>query len=194
MSLVTVITPTFNRHDLLLNRCIPSVQNQTYPCVEHVVVADGPDQGLREKVPFSVKFLELDQNANDWGATPRRMGVQVANGDYIAFLDDDNEYLSCHVEDLVGLLERDSADIAFSQQMRYSRHHGQGILGNGSVVYGGIDTSMLLVRRQAFQIANWREAGYSNDWDIISRWKDAGLKFTFLPKVTSNYYLRGGEL
>ena len=46
--LVSVITPTWQRADLLVNRCIPSVQAQDYPVVEHIIVSDGPDQLLRD--------------------------------------------------------------------------------------------------------------------------------------------------
>lgn len=46
--LVSVITPTWNRHDLLLTRCLPSVQAQDYPAVEHVIISDGPDEDLRD--------------------------------------------------------------------------------------------------------------------------------------------------
>jgi hypothetical protein len=43
---VTIVTPTWQRHDLLLNRAIPSVQAQGYPGVEHLVISDGPDPPL----------------------------------------------------------------------------------------------------------------------------------------------------
>ena len=46
--LVSVITPTWQRHALLLDRCIPSVAAQDYPNVDHVVVSDGPDPALAE--------------------------------------------------------------------------------------------------------------------------------------------------
>ena len=44
--LVSVITPTWLRHDWLLHRCMPSVQGQTYPHIEHIIVSDGPDPEL----------------------------------------------------------------------------------------------------------------------------------------------------
>ena len=48
--LVAVITPTWQRTGLLLSRCIPSVQAQDYPRVEHIVVSDGPDPDLQGKL------------------------------------------------------------------------------------------------------------------------------------------------
>ena len=46
--LVSIIVPTYNRHELLLNRCLPSIFRQTYPKIEIIVVSDGPDNWLRE--------------------------------------------------------------------------------------------------------------------------------------------------
>ena len=58
---VSVITPTWQRHDLLLNRCVPSVAAQDHPAVEHVIVSDGPDPDLRGKLAGlpGVRFEEL---------------------------------------------------------------------------------------------------------------------------------------
>jgi len=47
---VSVITPTWQRHDLLLSRTVPSVQAQRYPSVEHIIVSDGPDPELKDKL------------------------------------------------------------------------------------------------------------------------------------------------
>ena len=47
---VSVVTPTWQRHDLLMDRCIPSVAAQDYPDVEHVICSDGPDPDLAERL------------------------------------------------------------------------------------------------------------------------------------------------
>ena len=43
--LVSVVTGTWQRHDLLME-AIANVRSQTYPNIEHVIVSDGPDQAL----------------------------------------------------------------------------------------------------------------------------------------------------
>ena len=45
--LVSVVTGTYNRHDLLLE-AIENVRQQTYRPLEHVIVADGPDDTVRD--------------------------------------------------------------------------------------------------------------------------------------------------
>jgi GT2 family glycosyltransferase len=65
---VTVITPTWQRHEYLFDRCIPSVMNQTYAYTEHIVVSDGPDPELRmlieNYVPqlTHVRYFELAEH------------------------------------------------------------------------------------------------------------------------------------
>lgn len=181
------------RHELLLDRCIPSVERQTYPAVEHIVVSDGPDAELRRKLPGSVQFHELGRHfqlfTQHWGALPRLLGTMVCHGRYIAYLDDDNEYLPEHIEKLVQELETSGCGVAFSQQWRFP---GGDTMGDGTVEHGYIDVSMLIHRAELlWQVGTWRSAGYSSDWDLIERWRDGGVRFSFLPEWTSVYYHQG---
>src|SRR6266511_415333 len=147
--LVSVITPTWNRHDLLLNRCIPSVEAQTYPDIEHIIVSDGPDPELAAKFskrlptrPFRLEFAERDSGL---GELPRLRGLELAQGELIAYLDDDNAYRPQHVERLVNALE--DRDFAYSIMKRHwpaSQHTD--LLGTDPPCYGCIDTSMVLHR------------------------------------------------
>ncbi|MDQ2876669.1 MAG: glycosyltransferase family 2 protein [Actinomycetota bacterium] len=43
---VSILTPTWQRHETLFERCIPSVLAQAWPDIEHVIVSDGPDDAL----------------------------------------------------------------------------------------------------------------------------------------------------
>ena len=66
--LVSVVTPTWQRHEWLLERCIASVQAQTYPLIEHVIVCDGPDPGLGPLVKDAYQFSRGSPTAR-WPAT-----------------------------------------------------------------------------------------------------------------------------
>ena len=76
---VSVITPTWQRHDLLTGRCIPSVRDQLYGgTVEHVIVSDGPDESLAARVP-GVAFLPDHQLARNRGVRARAHGTALAS-------------------------------------------------------------------------------------------------------------------
>lgn len=195
LPLVSVITATWHRHDVLINRCIPSVKNQTYPNIEHIIVSDGLDSDLKSLEPSVIELGHNQQVMQDhWGAIPRLVGSYLARGEYIAYLDDDNEYLPNHIEILLEHLQESGAGVAYGQLERFVSY-GQvenmklDVIGDGIVELGRIDTSMILHRAELLWTAgNWEAAGYCSDWDLFRRWRDVGVQFTFVPEVTCRWY------
>ena len=125
--LISVITPTWQRHDLLLDRCIPSVAAQDYPAVQHVIVSDGPDNVLAGKIAGRScgavvwDALPAHDPAARWGHWARLRGLELATGEYIAYLDDDNAFRPGHLAKLAAALDADpSAGFAYSQLMLHN--------------------------------------------------------------------------
>jgi len=93
---VSVVIPTFNREEPTL-RAVQSVLAQTYPNFEVIVIDDGSEDpsvlraalsGLHDK---RIRFHELGLNR---GANyARNVGIGLASGKYVAFLDSDDEWL-----------------------------------------------------------------------------------------------------
>ena len=117
MTLATVIVPTYNRR-ATLERALRSLEAQTYPSLEIVVVDDGSTDGTRGYVErFAaesrrrVRFLS---QANSGCATARNQGLRVAAGGLIAFLDSDDEWLPTAAESLAHALESSGADFVYS--------------------------------------------------------------------------------
>jgi glycosyltransferase involved in cell wall biosynthesis len=195
LPLVSVITPTWGRHDLLLGRCIPSVQRQTYPALEHVVVSDGPDPVLAEAITGEVAtFAQLPEHGGtQWGSDARLHGIGLASGEYIAFLDDDNAYRPEHIEMLVKAMEATpEAGFGYSKIMM----HAPGsvyVVGTDPPVLGGIDTSAMICRRSALDVATWRwHPGIPTiDWDLTERWMQAVVTWVHTGEVTADYYFAG---
>src|SRR5450759_4391569 len=112
--LVSVITPTWLRHPQLLDQCIPSVQEQSYENIEHLIVSDGPDRELKRKLQaahphhgerrVSIWYGELPEHGSGdhhYGNTARKHALEYAHGELIAYLDDDDTYRPSHLELLV---------------------------------------------------------------------------------------------
>ena len=107
--LVSVVIPTYKRSDKI-ERAIKSVINQTYKNLEIIVVDDNAkNKEEREKTRNivkkykNVKFIENKENLG--GALTRNIGIENALGDYIAFLDDDDEYVNSKIEKQLKLLK-----------------------------------------------------------------------------------------
>lgn len=88
---VSVIIPTYNRRDLL-KRAISSVQNQTYKAFEIIVVDDGSTDGTEDLFPIDgVEYHRISHGG--YPGRTRNIGVSISDGDYICFLDSDDEWL-----------------------------------------------------------------------------------------------------
>ena len=98
-ALVSIIIPTRNRPHLVL-RAVQSALNQTYPHLEVIVVVDGPDPAtndvLNAVVDRRLRVVVLDRSVG--GSEARNKGVHHANGRWVAFLDDDDEWLAQKLE------------------------------------------------------------------------------------------------
>jgi glycosyltransferase involved in cell wall biosynthesis len=111
LPLVSVIIPTYRRSEFLL-RAIRSALNQTYKNTEIIIVDDndGDDHYRRDtKVKIShlmspqIRYIEHDTNKDVSAA--RNSGIDVSQGDYIAFLDDDDEWLPGKLEKQIALFQ-----------------------------------------------------------------------------------------
>lgn len=111
--LVSVIIPTYSR-PRNLKRAIDSVLNQTYNNIEIIVVDDNgegtPSQIETESViePYinMNNFYYLKHKVNRNGGAARNTGFKYSHGKYIAFLDDDDEFLPRKIEIQVNKLEQ----------------------------------------------------------------------------------------
>lgn len=106
--MVSVIMPVFNREDTIA-RAIESVINQTYDKWELIVVDDGCTDKTEEIVSAYVEKesrIILIKNHNKKGvAEARNTGIHVAKGEYVAFLDSDDEWLEHHLAECINTLE-----------------------------------------------------------------------------------------
>jgi glycosyltransferase involved in cell wall biosynthesis len=107
-----VIIPTYNRGDILMDS-IQSVLDQTYDDFELIVVDDASSDDTRAVVEGvdddRVKYLGHDKNKG--APVARNTGVSEAKGEFIAFQDSDDEWLSTKLEKQVDLFRETSSDV-----------------------------------------------------------------------------------
>ena len=121
---VSVITATTG--GVRLADCIESVRNQTYKNIEHYVIVDGSDRW--EQISEILNAMEFPNGNNEFVIIlPHATGLNrfnghriyggfsfLTNGDYIAWLDDDNEFTPNHIESLVKITQEKQLDWAYS--------------------------------------------------------------------------------
>jgi len=92
--LISVIIPSFNREKLII-KAIKSVLNQSFQDFEILIIDDASTDNTNKVVSNlnnnKIKYFRLNKNSGQCIA--RNYGIKRANGEYIAFLDSDDEWL-----------------------------------------------------------------------------------------------------
>lgn len=104
MDLISVIIPTYNRFKYLCNT-LESVKNQTYKNIEIIIINDNSIQEEYYKTKFEgCIVINLDKNSKarfghaSPGGFQRSLGMKIASGKYIAFIDDDDYWMPDKLE------------------------------------------------------------------------------------------------
>lgn len=182
---VAIITPTWQRHSFLLDRCIPSVQAQGYLETEHLVISDGPDPDLERRLaqPWldgwkNLWFRQLPEHdpGDHYGHHARAYGIEMTGADYIGYCDDDDALRPDHVHRLADALTANpGAGFAVSRMMSHGPH-GESAIGHGPLACGNVGTPMIMHRREITAAATWDHAGQYEDWDLVLAWMNAGIE------------------
>ena len=103
--MVSVIIPTYNRIATIA-QAVDSVLAQTYPDIEIIIADDGSTDGTCESLARYGDKLRIVKQANSGPSAARNLGVSVANGDILAFLDSDDAWLPEKIARQVRVLEK----------------------------------------------------------------------------------------
>lgn len=104
---ISVVIPTYNRANDLV-KAIASVLKQTYPVTEILVCDDGSTDNSKELVIAindpKVKWIDCGKNGGP--AIPRNIGIKQSQGDWVAFLDSDDEWMPTKIEKQIEAIEK----------------------------------------------------------------------------------------
>lgn len=191
--LVSIVTPTRpDRIDVLLDRCMPSVQGLNWPRVEHVIVSD-ENPRLREVIRTewndawaNIRFVEINDTWRDGvkdksvGAVPWHIGSMMALGEFIGFLGDDDEMLPHHVRQHVNTMRAEQSMFSVSPVRFFVNDEPVFVIGDDSFLHGHLDSTGIMCHKDALRFANWTANGEdAADFRLVRDWLHAGLKGTF---------------
>lgn len=136
--LVSVHITTYNRA-AKLERCVRSVWPQSYQNMEIIIADDcSPDdtlavvERLTTQSPFPIKYVRHDSNKGN--AAARNSCLSISNGYYVAFLDDDDEWIDPDkITKQVQVLAKDERGIGFIAT-RARIHESDGVRESPSVL------------------------------------------------------------
>jgi glycosyltransferase involved in cell wall biosynthesis len=110
--LVSIIIPTYN-HSHMLPLAIKSALNQTYKNIELIIVDDGSTDNTEETVKgFIDPRIQYIRHAENKGLpASRNTGIKASNGEFVAFLDSDDEFLPEKIDENVRIMSENDGTI-----------------------------------------------------------------------------------
>jgi glycosyltransferase involved in cell wall biosynthesis len=200
---VSAIIPTWNRNDLLMSRSLASVLRQTYPVDQIIIVADGMTGEAWEDLQLRIaglseRRIELvnierpeypPHKGNYWsvqGWKARNAGLDLATGDWIAPLDDDDEWTDSHIEVLLNAVNSTGVDFAYGKSVTpwgqwYGHWPPSGMnFTDGSQLY----RHDMGYRYDPECLARW----LPTDADLWHRMIEGGVTFTFVNSLVHRYF------
>lgn len=184
--LVSVITITRNRGSLL-GRCVNSVLSQSYKNLEHIVVdgasTDNTESICQQYAQNDSRFHYLRLETNEPIPDTIQHGFEISKGDYITFLDDDDEYLPDKVQKQVRLFSQLPSDygMVYCWMTYYDSITGLAIRDHQPQLKGYVyqealrrpsltGTPTYMIKRLAFSNSGgWRDKGIVSDWELAIR-------------------------
>ncbi|MDR1083757.1 MAG: glycosyltransferase [Deltaproteobacteria bacterium] len=124
--LVSVIIRTYADRDFLLIQAVNSLINQSYKNIEIIVTEDGGNKNKNlidyiDKLTFNKYKFKYISNSKIGRSVNGNRALEIANGDYITFLDDDDLFYHDHIELLTNsLLNNNGYAAAYSPGIRIS--------------------------------------------------------------------------
>ena len=184
--MITVLTATLGRRPEMLAEAMASVRAQTFGDWEHVIVDDGS---------FSVPDLDgaTVLHVSHRGLGPaRNAGLEIARGEAIALLDDDDIWRPAHLATLWAAMQETGADVVYSDCDEVGRRDGHrievkpfdGVLLERE---NFICVPATLVRADALRAAGGFPAGALEDWGLWRAMHAGGARFHFVPERTVVY-------
>lgn len=206
--LVSVIIPTYNRCDLLLERALPSIQRQTYPNLEIIIAAHGCTDDTVERVgeikDRRIRVLEVPRKRaypesprNHWLAgpvQPLNAALDACGGTWICRCDDDDIWTEDHVQVLLT-----NAKLGNFEFVSAGHSTDQGPVAPyrvGGVSIGGCQTWLYRSYLRAFKYNPdcWRKTWNAvNDTDLQDRFLKAGVRMGYLDRTVAYVLPRPGE-
>jgi glycosyltransferase involved in cell wall biosynthesis len=206
MNKVSIIIPTYNRADLILNT-LESIIAQTYICWECIVVDDNSSDATIHLISeFSSRDsrFQIVRNENKKGASgARNTGLKNANGSFVMFFDSDDIMYPDNIERKVNFLEQNQdcgAVTSFSHIKNENnlvvdilvwKTHGD--IFEKLVQYSTyVDTNTALIRRSLLENYRWDEDTPSyQEWDFHLGLAQKGVVYGMIWNFTGAYYRRG---
>ena len=197
LPLVSVMIGAYNAEPYLAE-AIESVFAQTHRPLELIVVDDGSTDGTAAVAQAYGDRLSFAQQENGGNGAARNRALQLATGDYFAFLDADDRFTPRKLDLQLAALDADPAlDVVFGHVQEFVSPEiaadVKAQIRSPAPISPWTSPNLMLIRRESFDRVGPFSAslrvGVTVDW--YARATEAGLKALMLPDVVLERRLHG---
>lgn len=190
---VSVIIPLYNARDFL-KMTIDSVLNQTLKGVEVVVVDDCSTDGslelCRELYGNNERVKIIKQPKNGGPGAARNTGIRSASGEYVAFVDSDDEILPDAMQNMFEAVKKFDADIVHNTRFCYALPDEE-----GNMPLQMIDDNVLTFTWDTDINAYTEVTLLSDDFDSrLEDWKNRRINWSVCTKLIRREFLLSNEI
>ena len=196
--LATIVIAAYNAEPFL-GKAIASALAQDYVPLEVVVVDDGSTDGTSD-VARSFPDVRYVAQENKGPSAARNRGLEEASGEFVAFLDADDEALPAKMTLQVGYL-LDHPDVGCTLGRQEVSFEGGGApewMGNDPVYgdFAGIPLMSLVARRSTLlELGGFDPAlRVAEDRDLLVRMRERGIRIEVVPEVVLRRLFHGENL
>ena len=206
---MSAVIPAYNRRDFI-TRAVDSVMRQTVPVDEIIVVDDGSTDGTAEVVESRYgNAVRVVRQPNRGVSGARRRGIEEAHGDWIAFLDSDDEWTPERNAALVRATELVPPDVAWifgdlrfvtddGESPSLFQEYGLTVTGNPEVFEDSLSVQYPVlfpylqasfIRRDVLLEFKCFTEGFRSDEDVLTGFQiGCRYKFAAVPVAVGKYY------
>jgi glycosyltransferase involved in cell wall biosynthesis len=204
---VTVVIPIYNR-EKYVGIAVESILSQTFPDFELLVIDDGSiDRSIAVVLSFSDPRIRLVRNHTNLGvSTTRNRGIQLARGEYLAFLDSDDWACPERLAKQTAFLDNHPDYAAVGSWIEWMSEEGHPLgtikrkptspeeIAAWRLFQVGIENSTSMARTVVLRAYRHREEfDVSEDFDLWARIA-ANHKLATLPEVLVRRRMHAGQL
>ncbi len=206
--LFSIILTTYNRSQFL-PRAIGSVLQQTFTDFELIIVDDHSTDNTQQVVAeFSDnKIIYIQQPRNQGVSAARNAGIQKAKGEYICFLDDDDEYLPEFLQEIQHFLKKKKQSFIGFIRVGIANCFTADNLATGKekikteVWHLEQEKNLLFITTMAYvglvyhhlcfeRVGDFNpQLNFGEDLDLVFRLLDAGIGYASITKVLINIHI-----
>ncbi len=191
--MISVVIPSFlgdypgaaKNRDQKIIRAVSSVLNQSFQDFEVIVIADGCNRTVKvmEQIEDERVNTYLIPKSKTWSGAPRNAGIEVAEGEWIVYLDIDDLYGENHLKNISEQLG--AYDWVWYDDIRYSPKQDQWYENPCDITQIGRHGTSNVCHKRELPV-KWDYVGYAHDYYFVLQLRNNG---NFAKIKNAEYYV-----